>query len=165
MFRGKIFGGVRNNFYRKIKEGIKRMNENDEARYENQKTILFKDECYEIQGAIFEVYKEMGSGFLEAVYQECLEKEFFKRDIPFQSQVELHLAYKGVVLKQTYKPDFICDEKIIVEIKAVKEIAPEFTAQILNYLKATGLELGLLVNFGSYPKVEIVRVANSYFKR
>jgi GxxExxY protein len=132
---------------------------------ENQEKLLFKDECYEIQGAIFDVYKEMGSGFLEAVYQECLEKEFSKRNIIFQSQFDLYLTYKGETLKQTYKSDFICYEKIIIEIKAAKEIAPEHKAQILNYLKITGLELGLLVNFGSYPKVEIVRIANSYFKK
>ena len=126
--------------------------------------LLLKEECYEIQGAAFEVYKEMGCGFLEAVYQECLEKELAKRSISFQSQVELHLNYKGEQLNQTYKPDFICFDKIIVEIKAVKELASEHKAQLLNYLKATGLELGLLVNFGSYPKVEIIRMANSNFR-
>ncbi len=129
-----------------------------------KKELLFKEECYVIQGAIFDVYKEMGCGFLEAVYQECLEKELSKRDIPFQSQVELQLSYKGEQLCQTYKPDFICNDKIIVEIKAVKELASEHKAQLLNYLKATGLELGMLVNFGSYPKVEIVRIANSHFR-
>lgn len=132
--------------------------------HEKHERILFKEECYEIQGAIFEVYKEMGSGFLEAVYQECIEKEFAKRCIPFQSQVELQLSYKGEQLKQTYRPDFICHDKIIVEIKAVKELASEHKAQLLNYLKSTGLELGLLVNFGSYPKVEIIRMANSNFR-
>ena len=126
--------------------------------------LLFKEECFAIQGAIFDVYKEMGCGFLEAVYQECLEKELAKRDICFQAQVELQLNYKGQLLKQTYKPDFICYDKIIVEIKAVKELASEHQAQLLNYLKATGLELGLLVNFGSYPNVEIIRIANSHFR-
>lgn len=126
--------------------------------------ILFKEECYEIQGAIFEVYKEMGCGFLEAVYQECLEKELAIRAIPYQPQVELQLSYKGETLNQTYKPDFICHDKIIVEIKAVKELAKEHKSQLLNYLKSTGLELGLLVNFGSYPKVEIIRMANSNFR-
>lgn len=129
-----------------------------------KKELLFKDECYAIQGAIFDVYKEMGCGFLEAVYQECLEKELSKRGIHFQSQLELTLNYKGEQLNQTYKPDFICYDKIIVEIKAVKELASEHKAQLLNYLKATGLELGLLINFGSYPKVEITRIANSNFR-
>ena len=126
--------------------------------------LLFKDECYAIQGAIFDVYREMGCGFLEAVYQECLEKEFRLRQLPFEAQKELVLSYKGEQLAQTYKPDFICYDKIIVELKAVKEIAAEHKAQLLNYLKATGLELGLMVNFGAYPKVEIVRIANSNFR-
>ena len=126
--------------------------------------LLFKQECYAIQGAIFDVYREMGCRFLEAVYQECLEKEFRLRQLPFEAQKELVLSYKGEQLAQTYKPDFICYDKIIVELKAVKEIAAEHKAQLLNYLKATGLELGLMVNFGAYPKVEIVRIANSNFR-
>jgi len=133
-------------------------------RREIHEKVLFPDKCYAIQGAIFDVYKEMGCGFLEAVYQECLEKEFTKRNIPFRAQGDIHLAYKGELLKQTYKPDFICFGQIIVELKAVKEIAPEHKAQLFNYLKATGLELGLLVNFGSYPKTEIIRIANSNFR-
>ena len=121
--------------------------------------ILFKDECYQIQGAVFEVYREMGNGFLEAVYQECLEREFTKQVIPYQAQAELVLKYKEEPLKQTYKPDFICYEKIIVELKTVKEIHSEHKAQVLNYLKASGIKLGLLVNFGSYPKATITRLA------
>ncbi len=121
--------------------------------------ILFKDECYAIQGAIFEVYREMGCGFLEPVYQECLEKELRNRDIPFIAQTELKLSYKGESLRQTYKPDFICYGQIIVELKAVKVIAPEHLAQVINYLKATGMKLGLLVNFGDFPKATIKRLA------
>jgi len=120
--------------------------------------ILFKEESYLIQGAVFEVYKEMGNGFLEAVYQECLEKEFTLRKIPFDSQKTLSLMYKGEPLKQTYKPDFICFDTIIVELKGVSAIAKEHQAQVLNYLKATGLRLGLIINFGAYPKVEIKRI-------
>jgi GxxExxY protein len=122
--------------------------------------LFYANESYKIQGAIFEVYKEIGCGFLEAVYQECLEKEFKIQGIPYRSQVELELEYKGEPLLQKYKPDFFCYEKIIVELKAVKEIANEHQAQVINYLKATGMELGLLVNFGSYPKVEIKRLIN-----
>ena len=84
--------------------------------------------------------------------------------MPFEAQKELLLSYKSQPLSQTYKPDFICYGNIIVELKSVKEIASEHKAQLLNYLKATGLELGLLVNFGAYPKVEIVRIANSNFR-
>jgi GxxExxY protein len=121
--------------------------------------IIFKEESYLIQGAIFEVYREMGCGFLEAVYQECLEKEFLFRAIPFIAQPELLLTYKGESLKQRYKPDFICYNKIIVELKALKQTAPEHEAQLINYLKATNMKLGLLVNFGTYPKVNITRFA------
>lgn len=120
--------------------------------------LLYEQESYEIRGAIFEVYREKGCGFLEPVYQECLEKELRLRGIPFVSQCELRLAYKGEPLLQTYKADLICYDKIIVELKAVKEIAPEHRAQVFNYLKATGLRLGLLVNFGHHPQVEIERI-------
>ena len=124
----------------------------------NQGKVLFKEECYNIQGAIFDVYREMGCGFLEAVYQECLEKEFRNRKIPFVAQKELKLIYKNEELEQSYKPDLICYEKIILELKAVKEAAPEHEAQVFNYLKATKLKLGMLVNFGHYPKVQIKRI-------
>ena len=121
--------------------------------------LLFRDEVYTIQGAIFDVYREMGCGFLEAVYQECLEREFRLRGIPFVAQPELKLIYKGEELVQSYRPDFICCGQILVELKAVKSIAPEHQAQLLNYLKATGLRLGLIVNFGHFPQVEIERFA------
>jgi GxxExxY protein len=121
--------------------------------------IIFKEKSYKIQGAIFEVYREMGCGFLESVYQECLEKELQRRCIPFIAQQPLQLAYKGETLQQTYKPDLICYGQIIVELKAVKDIAPEHKAQVINYLKATGMKLGLLVNFGTYPKASITRLA------
>ena len=120
--------------------------------------ILYKDEVFLIQGAVFEVYREMGCGFLEAVYQECLEREFHFRKIPFEAQKELQLKYKGSELKQIYKPDFICYGKIIVELKAVKEVSAEHRAQVFNYLKATGLRLGLLVNFGHYLKATVERI-------
>ncbi|HIE74049.1 MAG TPA: GxxExxY protein [Flavobacteriales bacterium] len=120
-------------------------------------TLLYKQESYKIQGAIFEVYKEIGTGYLEAIYQESLEKELALSDILYQAQKELTIHYKGVSLKQTYKPDLICYNNIIIELKAVKEIAPEHQAQILNYMKATNIKLGLLVNFCSHPKVTIKR--------
>lgn len=120
--------------------------------------LFYKDECYAIQGAIFEVYREMGCGFLEPVYQECLEKEFLRRNIPFAPQVELRVIYKGETLRQSYKPDFVCYDTIIVEIKALSAIAGEHKAQVLNYLKASGHKLGLLVNFGCYPKATVDRL-------
>ncbi len=120
--------------------------------------LLYEKESYAVRGAIFEVYGEMGSGFLEPVYQECLEREFKIQAIPYLDQRELRLFYKNEPLEQIYKPDFICFDKIIVELKSVRELAPEHKAQLVNYLKATGLRLGLLVNFGSYPNVEIERM-------
>ncbi len=127
--------------------------------HEKHEKILFKDECYQIQGAIFDVYREMGCGFLEAVYQECLERELGTRGIPFVAQPDLTLNYKGKQLRQTYKPDFICFEKIILELKSVREITDEHKAQVINYLKATDMKLGLLINFGTYPKANITRLA------
>jgi GxxExxY protein len=121
-------------------------------------SLLFEEESYRIRGAMFEVYREMGRGFLEPVYQECLERELTRCGIPFAAQRELQLRYKDEILTQIYKPDLICFEKIIIEVKAVKQLAPEHRAQLINYLKATGLRLGFLVNFGSYPKAEIERI-------
>ncbi len=120
--------------------------------------ILYKDECHAIMGACFEVYKDKGCGFLEAVYQECLQIEFGLAGIPFRAQIKLQLEYKGHRLKQVYVPDFICYDKIIVELKAVTQLADEHRAQVHNYLKATSYRLGLLVNFGHYPKVEWERI-------
>ena len=120
--------------------------------------LKYERESYQIRGAIFEVYREMGCGFLEAVYQECLEKEFLAKRIPFLIHQDLLLHSKGNPLLQTYRPDFVCFEAIIVELKAVKELANEHRAQVHNYLKATRFELGLLVNFGHFPKVDIERI-------
>ncbi|KFI21393.1 GxxExxY protein [Nitrosococcus oceani] len=123
-----------------------------------QKELMYERESYAIRGAVFEVYREMGCGFLESVYQECLAREFSRKRIAYIAQPELTLIYKSVPLKQTYKPDFICHDKIIVEIKAVSNLADEHRAQVHNYLKATSMRLGLLVNFGHYPKLEIERI-------
>lgn len=122
--------------------------------------IIFKEECYQINGACFEVYKEKGCGFLEDVYQECLEIEFGLKGIDYVAQYPLELEYKGHKLRKKYVPDFICFGKIIVEIKSVREVSDEHRAQVQNYLKATGYRLGLIVNFGHYPKIQIERIAN-----
>lgn len=121
-------------------------------------SIIHKLESFEIMGACFEVYKEKGSGFVEPVYQECLEIELGLRGIPFQAQPELVLTYKNRPLKGKFKPDFICYGKVVLEIKAVSGLTDEHRAQVQNYLRATGLKLGLLVNFGHYPKVEYERI-------
>jgi len=116
--------------------------------------LIHQNETYQILGACFEVYKDKGCGFLEAVFQECLEIEFELRAIPARSQVQLPLSYKGRPLRQRYIADFICFDKVLVEIKAVSKLTDEHRAQLQNYLHATGLKVGLLVNFGHFPKVE-----------
>ena len=119
--------------------------------------IIFREESYSILGACFEVYQEMGNGFLEAVYQECLSKEFEERGVPFEEKPKLQITYKDSILEQFYEPDFLCYRKIIVEIKAVKRMTLEHKAQIINYLKATNFCLGILINFGHYPRIEYER--------
>ena len=120
--------------------------------------LLFEEESYRILGACFEVYKEKGCGFLEPVYQECLVIEFEIQSIPFKQQVDLVLNYKGRTLVQRYKPDFLCFDKIVVKIKSASSLTDQHRAQLHNYLKATGLQLGLLANFGHYPKLEYERI-------
>ena len=121
--------------------------------------IIYREESYRVMGACFEVYKEKGCGFLEAVFQECLELELASQQIQFVAKPLLALSYKGQPLKQTYSPDLVCFGKIIVELKAVSALADEHRAQVHNYLRATGHRLGLLVNFGHFPKLEYERIA------
>ena len=123
--------------------------------------ILFRDESYKIIGACFEVYKQKGCGFTEPIYQECLGMEFSFQGIPFITQPELKLEYKGTPLIQTFRPDFVCYGNIIVEIKALSNLIDVHRAQALNYLSATKFELALLVNFGHHPRLEYERMANS----
>ncbi len=120
--------------------------------------IVYKEESYAIMGACFEMYKEKGCGFLEAVYQECLEIEFESQKLPAVPQPRLELTYKGRPLKQKYVPDFICYGKIVVELKAVSALTDEHRAQVHNQLRATGHKLGLLANFSHYPKLEYERI-------
>jgi GxxExxY protein len=123
--------------------------------------IIYKTESYAIIGACFEMYNEKGCGFLEPVYQECLGIEFEYQRIPAIAKPSLVLSNRGRLLKQTYEPDYVCFERIIVELKAVSALTDEHRAQLLNYLNATGFELGLLVNFGHYPGVEYERIAKT----
>ena len=123
--------------------------------------FLYKEETYRIIGCCFEVYNEKGCGFLEPVYQECLDIEFGLQGIPFVAKTPLTLDYKGRTLKKSYEPDFVCFGKIIVEIKAVSSLIDDHRAQLLNYLNATEMKVGLLVNFGHYPKLEYERMAHS----
>ena len=121
--------------------------------------LMLEKETYEILGACFEVYKEKGCGFLEAVYQECLEIEFELRGLPARALVPLPLTYKERLLKKKYEADFICFDTVLVELKAVSKITDEHRAQVQNYLNATGLRVGLLVNFGHFPLVKHERFA------
>ena len=122
--------------------------------------LIYAEESYNIRKVLFEVHKNMGTGFLEKVYQESLEKEFLISGIPYRREVHFRLDYKGEPLRQTYIADFICYDKIIVECKAVSEILNVHKAQLLNYLTASNLRLGILVNF-SEPFLKSIRLINS----
>lgn len=120
--------------------------------------IIYKEESYKIVGAAFKVYNNLGHGFLEAVYQEALEIEFQRQGIPYEREKELKIMYDGVELKQTYKADFVCYGKIIVELKAVSNLDDAHRSQVYNYLHATGYRLGLLLNFGCSDELEKERI-------
>jgi GxxExxY protein len=127
---------------------------------ESKTEILYKEESYKIIGACMKVHRELGSGFLEAVYDEALKKEFMKSEIPFKSQVKLKVFYEGEQLKKYYIADFICYDKIILEIKSINQVPVVFYAQIKNYLTATKKELGMLINFGQ-SSLTYKRIINS----
>lgn len=124
--------------------------------------LLFRDEVYRIAGACLAVHKDKGNGFAEPVYQDALEIEMELSSIPFDPQRNYVITYRGRPLKHTYTPDLLCFDKIIVELKAAKALTDEHRAQVLNYLKVTGLQLGLLVNFGSYPRLEWERIIHTH---
>jgi GxxExxY protein len=126
--------------------------------------MLFKDESYEIVGACFEVHNQLGSGFTEPSYQEALEIELAARGIPYKAQVDLPIFYKETKLKHGFRADFLCHEAIIVELKAVSALLPEHRAQVHNYLHAGRHQLGILVNFAAYPRLQYERIAFSRAK-
>lgn len=117
-------------------------------------TGMYQQEGYDFMAAVFDVYNEMGHGFLEEVYHESLELELTQRGIAYVSKPKLALFYKGQLLKKQYEADLIVIGEIVVELKAVKTLLPEHEAQLINYLRATGKRVGYLVNFGSFPKLE-----------
>ena len=119
--------------------------------------IYYKQESYDIIGAAMHVYNILGPGFVEAVYQEALEIEFQRRGIPYEREKELNVYYDGVLLQKKFQPDFICYDKIIIELKAVMELDDMNRVQVYNYLKATGMKLGLLINFGHSDVLEYER--------
>jgi len=110
--------------------------------------LIYKEEVYKIVGAAMEVHKILGSGFLEAVYQEALEKEFILRNIPYQREKQIKIWYKGQELSKYFVADFVCYDHIIVETKALSAMTNEHFSQAINYLKSTKNEIGLLINFG-----------------
>ena len=119
---------------------------------------LFQQEGYNLMGAAFEVYNEKGSGFLEEVYHECLERELTRRSIDWSTKPTLLIYYKGQPLTRHYTPDLLVYSEIIAELKAIRALAPEHDAQLINYLKATGKRVGYLINFGSHPRLEWKRI-------
>ena len=128
---------------------VKKQIENLSMQYKKKMPLLYPEESYKLIGAIYEVHKELGPGLLEKVYQEALEKELKLQGIPFEREKSFSIVYKGEELEQKYIADFVCYDKIILELKAVDDILPAHKAQVINYLAITGYKLGLLVNFNS----------------
>ena len=120
--------------------------------------LLLRDEVYAIVGAAIEVYNELGSGFLEAVYQEAMELELASRQIRFEAQKELCIFYKGRCLNKKYCADLVCFGNVLVELKAMREIGGGEESQLLNYLKATGLRVGIILNFGDPGRLDWKRM-------
>jgi len=120
--------------------------------------FLYKDETYKLIGAGFEVYNELGCAYLEPIYQEAYEKELGLQSIPLQSQAPLRVPYKGELLTKEYFADLIAFDKIIVELKVLEKLTSREESQLLNYLKAANLQVGLLLNFGAHPKLEYKRI-------
>ena len=119
--------------------------------------LFYRDESYKIRGALFAVHNELGCGFLERVYQDALEVEFRLRKIPYEREKSIQIVYKGEPLGEPYRADFVCYGKVIIELKSVSEILDVHRAQIINYLKATKMKLGFLVNFGE-ESINIERI-------
>jgi len=123
---------------------------------ENEEYIL-KNECYKVIGSCMSVHNELAAGFLEPVYQEALSYELNERRVPHEKEKLLEISYKGIILDKKYVADFVCFNELIVELKALKSLTKEHTAQVLNYLKATGFRIGLLINFGT-TKLQYKRI-------
>lgn len=122
--------------------------------------LLYEEESFAIIGACIEVHKKLGTGFLEEVYYEVLEKEFVKRNIPFEKHKKLELSYKGISLKKQFIADFVCYSKIMIVIKSDSSIKDQYIQHTVNYIKATHFELGLLINFGE-PSLTWKRLINT----
>jgi GxxExxY protein len=123
--------------------------------------LILREECYQVVGACLEVVNDKGCGFLESVYQECLEIEFNYQKLPHVPRQKLRLFYRQQELKQKFIPDFVCFDQIIVEIKAVSQLTDAHRSQVINYLNASDFRLGLLINFGSHPRLEWERFVHT----
>jgi len=121
--------------------------------------MLYPEEGFAVRGALLEVYSQLGCGLSESVYQAALEMELDARGIPFEAQKPIPVIYKGHPLGQVFRADVVCYEKIILELKSVRSVLPEHEAQLINYLKLSGLRLGFLVNFSAFPKLYIKQFA------
>jgi GxxExxY protein len=126
-----------------------------------ESALLFKEEVYQIVGTAYEVMNEMGSGYLEPVYQESMELEFGLRELPFEPQKLINIQYKGIALKKYYLADFLCFGSVLVELKVQEKLTGREMAQVLNYLKATGIQVAVLIKFGPDNKVEWKRIVRS----
>jgi GxxExxY protein len=143
--------GLINDIPRKLRKEEETTNNTNETT--NNTTIIYKEECYKI-------YNKLGKGFLESVYHEAMEIEFTKECIPYESQKMIRIYYDDKPLTQFFKADIVCYNKILLELKTVTRINNEHKAQLINYLTATKIKLGLLVNFGTNPNVEICRIVH-----
>lgn len=126
-----------------------------------EQELLLKEEVYAVVGAAIEVHREMGCGFFEAAYQEAMELEMGERGVPYLSQQLLKIRYKQWVLKKEYIADFICYGKLLIEIKAIDRLTSKDEAQVLNYLKATGFEVAVLINFGAHGRLQWKRLVRT----
>ena len=125
--------------------------------------IILKEESYNVIGACMNVHKELGCGFLEPIYQEALEYEFKLSNIPFEREKHLAVRYRDITLSKYYIADFICYDKIVLELKALSEINNDHKSQIINYLKMTNMQLGIIINFGK-DSLDYERVINKYYE-
>jgi GxxExxY protein len=123
--------------------------------------LVLREEVYAIVGAAIEVHRELGTGFLEAVYQEAMERELALRGISFEAQRELVIHYRGRPQSKIYVCDLLCFDRVLVELKAMDRLTGREEAQLINYLKAAGLPVGLLINFGAHGKLEWRRLVKS----
>ena len=124
--------------------------------------IILKEESYNIIGACMNVHKQLGCGFLEPIYQEALEYEFKLSNIQFEREKQLAVQYRDIILSKYYIADFVCYGKIILELKALSEINNEHKSQIINYLKITNMQVGIIINFGK-ESLDYKRVINKYY--